>query len=70
MAAASEAARRREIEVGMRAADARAQLPGLREWEWSPSLYDEVQTELAAALLAASPRVSRAGLGAFWLDAG
>jgi protein ImuB len=70
VAAACEAARRHEIEVGMRAADARAQLPGLREWEWSPALYDEVQTELAAALLAASPRVSRAGLGAFWLDAG
>ncbi len=70
VAAASEAARRHEITVGMRAADARAQLPGLQEWEWSPALYDEVQTELAAALLAASPRVSRAGLGALWLDAG
>ena len=34
VAAASGAARVREIEVGMRAADARAQLPGLREWEW------------------------------------
>ncbi len=70
VAAASEAARRHEITVGMRAADARAQLPGLQEWEWSPALYDEVQTELAAALLAASPRVGRAGLGALWLDAG
>ncbi|UCF21466.1 MAG: hypothetical protein JSU87_08805, partial [Gemmatimonadota bacterium] len=70
VAAASEAARRREIEVGMRAADARARLPGLREWPWTPALYDDVQTELAAALLAASPRVSRAGFGAFWLDAG
>jgi protein ImuB len=70
VAAASETARSGGIELGMRAADARAQHPGLREWAWSPTLYDEVQTELAAALLAASPRVSRAGLGAFWLDAG
>ena len=68
--AASETARSDGIELGMRAADARAQHPGLREWAWSPTLYDEVQTELAATLLAASPRVSRAGLGAFWLDAG
>jgi len=70
VAAASEIARSGGIELGMRAADARAQHPGLREWEWSPTLYDEVQTELAATLLAASPRVSRAGPGAFWLDAG
>jgi protein ImuB len=54
----------------MRAADARGLHPELREWAWSPALYDEVGTGLAAALLAASPRVSRAGLGAFWLDAG
>jgi protein ImuB len=70
VAAASEAARSEEIGAGMRAADARAQHPGLREWAWSPALYDETQTELAAALLAASPLVTRAGLGAFWLDAG
>ncbi len=70
VAAASETARSGGIELGMRAADARAQHPGLREWDWSPTLYDEVQTELAATLLAASPRVNRAGLGAFWLDAG
>ncbi|UCC47307.1 MAG: hypothetical protein JSV41_07275 [Gemmatimonadota bacterium] len=70
VAAASRAAHRLGIELGMRAADARAQHPGLREWAWSPALYDRLQTELAAALLAASPRVSRAGLGAFWLDAG
>jgi protein ImuB len=70
VAAASPAARRLGIAPGMRAADARAQHPGLREWVWSPALYDDMQTELAAALLAASPRVSRAGLGAFWLDAG
>ena len=70
VAAASEAARSGGIELGMRAADARAQHPGLKEWTWAPTLYDEVQTELAATLLAASPRVSRAGLGAFWLDAG
>jgi len=70
VAAASETSRSGGIELGMRAADARAQHPGLREWAWSPTLYDEVQTELAATLLAASPRVSRAGLGMFWLDAG
>jgi len=70
VASSSEAARRGGIEVGMRAADARGLHPELREWAWAPALYDEVQTELAAALLAASPRVSRAGLGAFWLDAG
>lgn len=70
VAATSEAARRVGIEAGMRAADARALHPGLREWAWSPALYDEMQTELAAVLLAASPRVSSAGLGAFWLDAG
>ncbi len=77
VAAASSAARRCGIREGMRAADARGQggrggrglHPKLREWVWTPSLYDQVQTELAASLLAASPRVSRAGLGAFWLDA-
>ena len=36
----------------------------------TPALYAEVQTELAAALLAASPLVTGAGPGAFWLDAG
>ncbi|HSG81067.1 MAG TPA: hypothetical protein VLC48_02360 [Gemmatimonadota bacterium] len=70
VAAICRAARRLGIAVGMRAADARGLVAGLREWPWSPALYDEVQTELAAALLAASPLVSRAGLGAFWLDAG
>lgn len=70
VAAASEAARRSNIEVGMRAADARGLCPELRGWAWTPPLYDRVQTELAAVLLAASPRVSWAGLGAFWLDAG
>jgi protein ImuB len=70
VAAASKVARSGGIELGMRAADARAQHPGLQEWGWSPTLYDEVQTELAATLLAASPRVSQAGLGMFWLDAG
>ena len=69
VAAASKAARSQGIRTGMRAADARGQVPEHREWSWTPSLYDEVGTELAAALLAASPRVSRAGLGAFWLDA-
>jgi protein ImuB len=70
VAAASEVARGHGLDVGMRAADARAQHPGLREWAWAPALYDEVQTELSGVLLAASPRVSRAGLGVFWLDAG
>ncbi len=70
MAAASEAARRRGIEVEMRVADARGLCSELREWPWTPSLYSEAETELAAALIAASPRVGRAGLGAFWLDAG
>jgi protein ImuB len=70
VAAASETARLNGIEVGMRAADARGLHPALHEWTWSPTLYNDVQTELAAALLAASPLVSRAGLGAFWLDAG
>jgi protein ImuB len=54
----------------MRAADARGLRADLREWAWDPDLYDEVQTGLAASLLAASPRVGRAGTGAFWLDAG
>jgi protein ImuB len=53
----------------MRAADARGLHPEILEWSWTPALYDELQTELAAALLAASPVVSRAGLGLFWLDA-
>jgi protein ImuB len=70
VAAASEGARRCGIEIGMRAADARGLHSALREWTWAPALYDELQTELAAALLAASPRVNQAGLGAFWLDAG
>ncbi len=70
VAVSSPEARRCGIEAGMRAADARALCPELREWSWSPALYDEVQTELAAALLAASPRVSPAERGAFWLDAG
>jgi protein ImuB len=70
VAAASEGARRRGIAEGMRAADARGLYAGLWEWSWTPALYDEVQTELAAALLAASPLVNWAGLGAFWLDAG
>ena len=69
VAAASLEARHTGIGREMRAADARALLPGLREWVWTPALYDDVQTGLAAALLAASPRVSRAGLGALWLDA-
>jgi protein ImuB len=54
----------------MKAADARGLHPDLREWTWSPALYDEVGMQLAVALLASSPRVSRAELGAFWLDAG
>ena len=70
VAAASEGARRCGIEIGMRAADARGLHSDLWEWAWAPALYDELQTELAAALLAASPRVNQAGLGAFWLDAG
>ena len=70
VAAASEAARRCGIEVGMRATDARGLHPALHEWAWTSSLYDEAQTRLAAVLLAASPRVCSAGLGAFWLDAG
>jgi protein ImuB len=70
VAAASEAARRAGIAEGMRVADACGLCPALREWSWLPALYDEAQTELVAALLAASPRVSRAGLGVFWLDAG
>jgi len=70
VAAASEGARRCGIGIGMRAADARGLHSALREWAWTPALYDELQTELAAALLAASPRVNQAGLGAFWLDAG
>jgi protein ImuB len=70
VAAASEVARRCGIGIGMRATDARGHHPALREWAWAPALYDELQMELAAVLLAASPRVSRASLGAFWLDAG
>ncbi len=68
--AATPAARQAGIAVGMRAADARGLIADLREWTWSPALYDELGTELAAALLAASPLVSRAGPGAFRLDAG
>ncbi len=70
VAAASVAARAVGITACMRAADARGLVAELREWPWSSSLYEEVQTELAAALLAASPLVTRAGLGSFWLDAG
>lgn len=70
VAAASSQARRRGIRAGMKAADARGLHPDLVEWTWSPALYDEVGVELAAALLAATPRVSRAERGAFWLDAG
>ena len=69
VAATSETARRHGIELGMPAADARGLYPELREWTWTPDLYRQVETQLAAVLLAASPRVSSSGLGAFWLDA-
>lgn len=69
----SPGARRLGLRPGMRVTEARGRAPDLVVRGWDDRLYARAEGECAAALLAASPRVARAGavgVGAFWLEVG
>jgi protein ImuB len=73
VAAVSRAAARCGVRPGMRCAEARARASALVVRRWDEARVARAEVACVAALLAASPRVARAGGpgdGAFWLEVG
>ncbi|MBI4513788.1 MAG: hypothetical protein HY702_06720 [Gemmatimonadetes bacterium] len=70
VAALSRVARECGLRPGMRLVEAKARVADLVVWRWDDRLYAQAMNECVMALLAASPRVAKAGIGSFWLEVG